>query len=317
MEMVDKLSLKTNISKASMVSAFGEQLEFDKSLAPLTSFNTGGNAAYFISINSENEMVRVVKETHKQKIPFFLVGGGSNLLISDNGFDGLIIKVEIMNLRLDDSNIVNCGAGVNLMDLINYTSDNSLTGLEFATGIWGTVGGAIYGNAGAYGGEIGDVITEVTLVDQKGSIRTVDRDYCQFRYRDSYLKKTKEIITSTRIKLIKGDKTSIKSKIDEIQVSRNDKHPDKNTCGCFFKNIPDSGAKYGKLSAGKLLEEIGAKKMSVGGAKVFDKHANMIINLGNATSTDISRLAELLKQKILNKFGIELEEEVTRLGKFN
>ena len=317
MEMVDKLSLKTNISMFSMISAFGERLEFDKSLAPLTSFKTGGKAAYFISVNSEDEMVRIIKETQKLKIHFFLIGGGSNLLISDNGFDGLIIKVEIMNLSLDDSNTINCGAGVNLMDLINYTSNNSLTGLEFATGIWGTVGGAIYGNAGAYGGEIGDVVTDVTLVDPKGNIRTVDRDYCQFRYRDSYLKKTKEIITSARLKLIKGDKTSIKSKIDEILALRSDKHPDKRTCGCFFKNIPDHKAKYGKLPAGKLLEEIGAKKMSVGGAKIFDKHANMIINSGNATSADISKLAELLKQKVFDKFGIELEEEVTRLGKFN
>jgi len=156
----------------------------------------------------------------------------------------------------------------------------------------------------------------VNLVDLKGNIKTVDKDYCRFQYRDSYLKKTKEIITSARFKLIEGDKESIKFKVNEILASRNAKHPNENTCGCFFKNIPDEREKYGKLPAGKLLEEIGAKNMSVGGAKIFEKHANMIINTGNATSSDINELAKLLKQKVFDKFGIELEEEVTRLGKF-
>ncbi|MFH2049107.1 MAG: UDP-N-acetylmuramate dehydrogenase [bacterium] len=300
-----------------MVSALGDQLEFDKPLAHMTSFKTGGNAAYFISVNSENEMVRIIKETQKLKVPFFLIGGGSNLLVSDQGYDGLIIKVEIKKINLDGSFSIDCGAGVDLMDLVGFATDHSLTGLEFASGIWGTVGGAIYGNAGAYGGEIGDVITDVTLVDLKGNIKVVDRDYCRFGYRDSYLKKTKEIITSTRLKLMKGEKEAIKSRVDEIMASRNGKHPKENTCGCFFKNIPDQREKYGKLPAGRLLEEIGAKKMSVGGAKIFDKHANMIVNSGNATSAEISKLAELLKQKVFDKFGIELEEEVTRLGEFD
>jgi len=316
MKMVDKLSLKTNISRSLMVSALGNQLEFDKHLAQMTSFKTGGNATYFISVNSEDEMVRIIRETQNLKVPFFLIGGGSNLLISDDGYDGLIIKVIIMNMELKNTTSISCGAGVDLMDLVNFATDNSLTGLEFAAGIWGTVGGAIFGNAGAYGGEIGDTITEVTLVDLEGNLRTVDKEYCQFQYRDSHLKKTKEIITSAQLKLIEGDKEAIKSKVDDIIASRNAKHPDENTCGCFFKNIPDTREKYGKLPAGKLLEEIGAKNMSVGGAKIFDKHANMIINTGNASSSEISELAELLKQKVFDKFGIELEEEVTRLGKF-
>ncbi len=300
-----------------MISAFGDQLEFDKSLAPLTSFKTGGNAAYFISVDSEDEMTRVVRETKKSGLPFFLIGGGSNLLVSDSGFEGLIIKVEIMDLTIRESKTINCGAGVDLMDLVDFASDNSLSGLEFASGIWGTVGGAIFGNAGAYGGEMGDIVTEATLVDKDGNIRIVDKDYCKFQYRDSNFKKTKEIITSARLKLIDGDRESIKAKVKDILSSRNEKHPNENTCGCFFKNIPDSGEKYGKLPAGKLLEEIGAKNISVGGAKIFDKHANMIVNSGNATSAEISELAKMLKQRVFDKFGIELEEEVTRLGKFN
>lgn len=317
MEMVDKLSLKTKISRSLMISAFGNQLEFDKPLAQMTSFKTGGNAAYYISVSSEDEMMRVIKETQKLKVSFFLVGGGSNLLISDKGYDGLIIKVEIKKITLNDSLFIDCGAGVDLKELVEFATEHSLTGLEFASGIWGTVGGAIYGNAGAYGGEIGDIITDITVVDLDGNIKVVDKDYCRFGYRNSHFKNTKEIITSARIKLTKGDKGAIKSKVDEIMVSRNAKHPDKNTCGCFFKNIPDLNEKYGKLPAGKLLEEIGAKYMSVGDAKIFDKHANMIINSGNATSAEISKLADMLKQKVFDKFGIELEEEVTRLGDFN
>jgi len=201
--------------------------------------------------------------------------------------------------------------------LVNFATANSLTGLEFATGIWGSVGGAIYGNAGAYGGQIGSFVHDLDLIDSSGNFRVEDAEYCRFDYRDSILKKTKEIIVSSRFSLKKGNQKSISDRVDEIMAIRNVKFPpDGLSAGCFFKNIPDETQPYGKMAAGKLLEDIGAKTMAVGGAKVYNGHANVILNSGTATSKDISDLADILKKQVLDKFGIRLKEEVIRIGHF-
>ncbi|MEW5993643.1 MAG: UDP-N-acetylmuramate dehydrogenase, partial [Candidatus Zixiibacteriota bacterium] len=264
------------------------------------------------------EVVRAVKAARSINLPCFILGGGSNLLVSDKGFDGLVVRVEVPGLKLLGQNEIECGAGESLQALVDFATENSLTGLEFASGIWGTVGGAIYGNAGAYGGEIGSVVTQVTLVDRDGKIKQADQDYCRFGYRDSYLKQSGEVVTRARIQLRKGDQDEIRRKSREIQAIRIQRHPVKGySAGCFFKNIPDSSQEHGKIPAGRLLEEVGAKQMSLGGAKVWDKHANIIVNTGTATSADIRRLADILKQKVYAKFGIKLEEEVIHLGPFD
>ena len=316
MKIIEQLEVTPNIPKQKMLDIFGSDIQFDKDLSQFSSYQTGGPAKYFVSAQTAEILADTVKSALEYKIPFFVIGGGSNLLISDNGYNGMAIKVDIKGIKLVPGNMINCGAGENLMDLICFAADNSLSGIEFASGIWGTVGGAIFGNAGAYGGEIKDILENITLIDTKGEIKEVSKEYCQFGYRDSYLKKTREIVVSALFKLNHGDKQLIKAKIDEIIKIRSEKHPvDGKTAGCFFKNIPDSKEKYGKLPAGKLLEEIGAKGLRVGGAAVFDKHANMIVNTGNATSKDIRDLADILKKKVFEKFGIELEEEVVQVGK--
>ena len=306
-----------NLPIATLVASFGPDLEFAKELAPMTSYQTGGRAKYFISARSAGEITRAVQSAERLGIPHFVLGGGTNLLVSDEGFDGIIIKVDVMGITLESTDHVRCGAGEQLMALVDFATENSLTGMEFAAGIWGTVGGAIYGNAGAFGGEIGPLAAQLTLVDAHGTVRTVGPNDCRFGYRDSFLKNSHEVVVDALFALRSGDHNLIAAKVAEILAAREGKHPnDGMSAGCFFKNIPDPKEKFGKLPAGRLLDEIGAKGMSVGGAKVFDKHANIIVNTGNATSQEIRQLADILKQKVKAKFGIELQEEVIQIGRF-
>ncbi|HOP07281.1 MAG TPA: UDP-N-acetylmuramate dehydrogenase [candidate division Zixibacteria bacterium] len=295
----------------------GDRFELNKPLAPLTSFKTGGKARFFISCTSPEELSRAVTTAAEVGIDSFLLGGGSNLLISDEGYPGLVIKVAIRGIKVLPGNVIEVGSGEDLMSLVQFAADHSLTGLEFASGIWGTVGGAIYGNAGAYGGQIGSLLQDLDLVDRKGKNHRVDAEYCRFGYRDSYLKKTGEIVVVARFKLKPGKREVIQAEVDRIWKIREVKFPPDGLCaGCFFKNIPDESQPYGKLPAGKLLEEVGAKGLKVGGAIVYEKHANVILNTGNASSKDISDLADILRKKVLDKFGITLEEEIIRLGSF-
>ena len=203
-----------------------------------------------------------------------------------------------------------------MIDLVNFVSEHSLSGLEFAAGIWGSVGGAIFGNAGAFGGEVGQVLDEAVLIDCQGNVRTENATYFQFGYRHTRLKETREIVASATFRLTPGKKPQIEKRVDDILARRAESHPDRRTAGCFFRNIPDSTQEHGKLPAGRLLEEVGAKELCVGGAKVYDKHANIIVNTGRATSKDIRQLADMLKKRVLDRFGIELQEEVQQLGFF-
>lgn len=315
--MVEQPSVSPDLPKASLLEAFGANLEFGKELAPLTSFKTGGQARYFISARESDDIVRAVKAARRLSIPWFIMGDGSNLLVSDVGFDGLVVRVKITGLTLISATEIRSGAGEALMSLVDFATANSLTGLEFAAGIWGSVGGAVYGNAGAFGGEIGSVVSNVTLVDRQGKVKRVAPGYCKFSYRHSHLKESGDVIVAARFKLRPADSRAIQGRVDEILSQRSERHPQGAlSAGCFFRNIPDPAEKHGKIPAGRMLEEIGAKELSVGGAKVFEKHANIIVNSGNATSKDIRQLADILKDKVYKRFGVELKEEVQQLGEF-
>lgn len=295
---------------------FGDRLIANQPLAKFNTFGTGGPARFFYEARTVDELVSILKAADACECPTFLLGGGSNLLVSDSGYDGLVIKNSIMGVELKGSEII-CGAGEDLQTIVDFATENDLTGLEFATGIYGTVGGAIFGNAGAYGSETGNVLKEAQLVDKQGDTRTEKGPYFKFGYRNSILRQTGEIVATAIFALELGKKENIRSKCEKIRAERESKLPvNAFTAGCFFKNIPDKREKFGKLSAGKLLDEIGAKNSSVGGAGVFEKHANIIINDGSGNSDDIRRLAKMLKAKVKDKFGIELAEEITLLGKF-
>ena len=307
----------TELKADKLTEIFGDLLEFNKDLAQFSSYKTGGKATLFISVTTIEELSDTLKKTKNLNIPYVILGGGTNVLISDSGFDGLIIKMDIKGMEIFEKSKIICGAGENLEDLIIFSSKNSLTGLEFAAGIVGSVGGAVYGNAGAYGGEIGNIVESVTVIDKNGEIKNISHSEADFGYRDSVFKKTGDIITQIIFQLEKGDKKAIQSKIDETLSVRHEKLPyDQCSAGCFFKNIPDNTQPHGKLAAGKLLEDIGAKNMKYGGAEISEKHANIIINTGKATSNDILTLAERIKVKVKEKFGILLEEEIVKIGKF-
>nr|MBN2277117.1 UDP-N-acetylmuramate dehydrogenase [candidate division Zixibacteria bacterium] len=299
-----------------LIGEFGEKIIPDHPLAEYNTMGTGGAARLFMEVDSAEELSRLVAMAARLKIPFFMLGGGSNLLVSDAGYKGLIIKNSIMDLDCDGEQ-VHSGSGEELQALINFATEKSLTGLEFATGIWGTVGGAIFGNAGAYGDEVGNLLVEAELVDRQGNIRTEKAAYFDFSYRWSKLKNTMEFVTGARFALKKGEKVKIMRRVDEIMAMRAAKLPiGLHSAGCFFKNIPDKTRKFGKLSAGQLLDEIGAKQLRCGDARVFENHANILINDGSAKSDDIKKLSQIMKSKVREKFGIELQEEIIFLGEF-
>jgi UDP-N-acetylmuramate dehydrogenase len=285
-------------------------------LSAFTTFRTGGEADLFVQVNTTDQLARAVMLARESAVPYFVLGDGSNLLVSDEGYRGLIIRNRITGLAVEGSEII-AGAGETLDHLVDFATGSSLSGLEFAAGIWGTVGGAVYGNAGAFGSQIGSRLVRAEVVDAVGTVRMEERDYFQFAYRSSRLKQTKEILATAVFGLDRGESRVIGKRIEEIRQLRREKHPDRPcSAGCFFKNIEDPRQPGGKIPAGRLLEEAGAKSMRVGDAAVFDKHANIIINAGHAKSKEIRQLADMLKKKVKDRFDVELEEEVICLGNF-
>jgi len=314
--MVKKNNWDFDTSYALLKDQFGERIVADRPLSDLNTFGTGGTARLFMEVVSGEELSRLMKTVAGLDLPLFILGGGSNVLIADSGYDGLIIKNSICG-RESKGNEISCGAGEELQSLVDYATESGLSGLEFATGIWGTVGGAIYGNAGAYGGEVGNILISAEVVDRHGNIRQEPADYFEFAYRWSKLKVTGDFITQANFALKAVKKEEIQGRVDEIMAMREAKLPiGLHSAGCFFKNIPDKKEKFGKLSAGKLLEEVGVKQLRCGDARVFENHANILVNDGSARTDDIRKLAALMKEKVRQKFGIELQEEVIMLGDF-
>lgn len=316
MSMSDRLAILPEAAIALLKEKFGEAIKIDWPLHSYSTFGTGGRAGLFMEVETPDQLSLLLHTVRELNIPHFMLGGGSNILISDKGYRGLIIRNLIKGLKVEGATI-SSGAGESLNDLVSFAAECGLTGLEFATGIWGTVGGAIYGNAGAYGAEIGTCLDSAQVIDKQGNMRTETASYFEFSYRISKLKSTGEFIASAKFALKKGDKALILSRINEIMETRKAKLPlDKRSAGCFFKNVVDKNRPYGKIPAGQLLEEIGAKEITVGGARVSEEHANILINEGTATSEEIWRLAEILKRHVKDKFGIVLQEEIVFLGEF-
>jgi UDP-N-acetylmuramate dehydrogenase len=288
----------------------------DELLSAYTTFRTGGKADLFLDVSDGESLAEGIRLARKLEIPFFIIGGGSNLLVSDSGYRGLIIRNSIRRLEVKDNEVV-AGGGESLDRMVDFATECSLTGLEFAAGIWGTVGGAVCGNAGAFGSNVGNVFQWAELIDHEGNKRVEDRDYFEFGYRHSALKQTQEVVVYAGFGLESGEAGTIRKKVDEIRRLRSRKHPTTPcSAGCFFKNVDDARQPNGKLAAGQLLDDIGAKQTRVGDAAVFKEHANIIINSGQATSKDIRKLADILKKRVKEKFDIDLIEEIICLGDF-
>jgi UDP-N-acetylmuramate dehydrogenase len=294
-----------------VAQALGERLKRNVALAPYTTFQIGGKANLFFVTEKPEELIFAVRTAGKLLLRFFVLGGGSNVLVSDSGFQGLVIKNECRQVWIDGTQVTT-QSGTLLNDVINSTCRHSLSGLEFAAGIPGTVGGAVRGNAGAFGEAIGDILEQAVVLNPNGEIKEVNRDFFQFGYRESKLKQTGEILLSATFALKKQSTAEVEKRIEDNLRKRRESLPWKDkSAGCFFKNILQGGT---KVSAGLLLDQIGAKGMREGGAEVSAKHANFIINSGNAGSEDIARLARKLKNRVKEKFDIDLEEEVVYIN---
>ncbi|HOI92872.1 MAG TPA: UDP-N-acetylmuramate dehydrogenase [Candidatus Rifleibacterium sp.] len=297
-----------------------ELIQKNVPLKTLVTFKLGGPAEYFYTADNSESLSAAVEWARQQKMPLFILGGGSNLVVSDAGLEGLVIHNRCMEINSVDAekHQISISSGYDFEYLVELAQRNGLAGVESFAGIPGSIGGAIYGNAGAYGRCIADVLIDARVLCPDGSIQTVDNSFFGFDYRTSRLKTDPHIILSARFQLETGNADEIKAKMDDIVAQRHSKHPpyEIGCAGSFFKNLPPLPGEDRRRAAGAVLEQAGAKKMSCGGASVFEKHANFIINTGNATASDVKNLAAMLKDKVKKEFGIELCEEVLYVGRW-
>jgi len=303
-----------------------------------TTFRIGGPAKYFFPAKTKRDLILAVKIAKKFRLPFFVLGGGSNLLVSDKGFKGLVIKIlnskfEILNgarRRREDGGRVSSKifteAGTLLGQLVNATTRVGLTGLEWAVGIPGTVGGAVRGNSGAFRKSMKNIIKTVEAFNTKtGKIKILKNKDCKFGYRDSIFKKNKNlIILSAMLQLKKGNQKKIKNKIQKNFEQRKKTQPlNFPSAGSVFKN--PQGFSAGELgeedkssssafAAARLIEECGLKGKRIGNVKIFEKHANFIVNLGGGKGKDAMGLIKIIKNRVKKKFEVVLEEEIQFLG---
>jgi len=288
----------------------GKPVRQSVSLSEYANFRIGGKADYFFCANSGSELKRAVGLARECSLPYYIIGGGYNLLFDDQGFRGLIIKNCSRSIQRTQKDRVQVFSGTPLPDFMKYCMEQSLTGIEFLAGIPGTVGGAVCGNAGAFDGEIGDHVVEALIFDERGGELDVANEYFAFDYRSSLLKQKRDILLNVTLCLEEGDKDRIKTAVEEILETRKKKHPPWSIAcaGSFFKNpvLPDGR----KVPAAQLLDQVGARGLMVGNAAVYENHANFIINKGGATSRDVCQLAAELKKRVKSAFGVELQEEV-------
>ena len=284
----------------------GCEVKENVSMKDYTTFKTGGNCELLISPNSIGALSEIVKECNKSNTPYTVLGNGSNVLVSDDGLNGIVIYIAegLSEIRLLNDTTIYCEAGVKLGTLCNFALDNSLSGLEFAFGIPGSVGGAVFMNAGAYNGEMSNVVTKVYHIDNNGVEGYFTSNELKFGYRTSAYEKNGYIITGAEFSLEKGNHTEIKEKMTDLLGRRKDKQPlEYPSAGSTFKR-PETGF------AGAYIEQCGLKGKQIGGAMVSEKHAGFIINYDNATSSDILKLMDYVKETIEKEKGVTLTPEV-------
>ncbi len=274
-------------------------------LAPYTTFKIGGPADWFCETKNEQEIVEAIKFAKEKKLAFFILGNGSNLLVSDDGFRGVVIKMENEEVQINNEKIL-AKAGINLNKLANIAQENSLLGIEFMVGIPGTLGGVVFGNAGAWQQNIGDKVERVKILDKDNQFKWLNHDECQFSYRQSRFKKNKEIILAVELKLKKDNQNEIEQKINE-NLQKREGQPKGPSAGSIFVNPKPQ-------SAGDLIEKCGLKGKQIGQTQISQKHANFIVNLGGAKAEDVVKLIALAQKEVREKFRIDLKTEIIFLG---
>ena len=299
------------------------KLEKDYLLSKLTTLRIGGPAKFFVTAKTQEELIEAIQYARKKQINYLIIGGGSNLLVSDDGTNSLVINNKTSGIKQARGNLV-VKSGTPLQELVDCTIEHGLWGLHKLTGIPGTVGGAVFGNAGAYGQTISDYITQVLILDSFQNLQFLYKNQCGFNYRDSSFKKNKYVILEIYFQLKTADPKVLAKEAVDIISQRILKYPKETKCpGSFFKNIlvetlpekivskiPKDKIPFGKINAGYLLEEVGAKGQRQNEIEIAPYHANLFINRGNGNAKDFYNLAKKYHQKVKEKFGITLEPEV-------
>lgn len=269
-----------------------------------TSFKIGGPAEIFVKINNVEELKLIIKISKQAEFPITVVGNGSNLLVSDDGIRGIVLKIEFDKIEIEESGKLKIGSGVKLAFLAQKCLKEKLEGFEFASGIPGTIGGAIRMNAGAHGSEMKDIVKKITCMTRDGKIQVISNEEAKFEYRNSIFSQNDYIILEAEIQLRKGNPEEIRSKMDEYATYRKEKQPiEYPSAGSTFKRGND-------FITAKLIDECGLKGYQIGGAQVSEKHAGFIINKGNATAEDVKQLMKYVEEQVYNKFGKKIEPEI-------
>lgn len=281
-------------------------------LAPYTTFNIGGPAEYFIVVKTAEQLRQTLAAAQQDGISWAVLGGGSDVLVSDKGIRGLVIKMELRDVLFNDAQQqVRAGAGVLLSALVRQCLQHELTGLEYTIGVPATVGGAVWANVGARGHAIAEVVMEVTAIDPQGISRRLSVADCQYGYRDSIFKHERLIIVDALFQLQRGTNAESQRLIRELSSLRSATQDISAQCaGCVFRNPKDQTT----IPAAKLIDELGLKGKSIGGAQVSTVHANFIINTGMATADDVVQLISYVKQQVRDKKGVQLMEEIEYMG---
>lgn len=290
----------------------GEQnVKVDEPMKKHTTFRVGGPADYFLTPENVEQIQETVLFLKEKNVPYYIIGNGSNLLVGDLGYRGAIIQIyQKMNQIRTEEEYIYAEAGALLSKIAAEALSKELTGFEFASGIPGTLGGAVMMNAGAYGGEIKQVIQEATVLTKNGKIVTRTVDEMELAYRSSIFSKNEEIVLSAVLKFEKGKKESIRARMDELKEQRVTKQP---------LEYPSAGSTFKRPEgyfAGKLIQDAGLRGFQIGGAQVSEKHCGFVINRDHATAADIVSLMEQVSDKVEAQFGVRLEPEVKQLGEF-
>lgn len=288
-----------------------ENIKLSEPMSRHTTFQVGGEADYFIEVETIEQLQTLISYFMKTGREYYILGNGSNLLVSDTGYRGSIIKLgdKFSGITVKDDTIT-AQAGALLSAVAINAAANELSGMEFAAGIPGSIGGAIVMNAGAFDGEMSQIVKSVTVLDAEGNLLVFDNATMEFAYRTSVIKNRKFVVVETELQLQKSNQPDIIQKMKQLNAQRREKQP---------LNYSSAGSTFQRPKghfAGKLIMDAGLRGFRIGGAQVSEKHCGFIINVGNATASDISELIDEVRERVKNQFGVNLEPEVIRLGEF-
>lgn len=286
-----------------------EDIRLREPMAGHTTFRIGGPADCFVQITSKEQLIQIQKYLMQVEVPFFILGNGSNLLVSDKGYQGIILQIGPKMSKIEvEGDVITAQAGAPMSLVARAALEHGLTGLEFASGIPGTIGGGVVMNAGAYDGELSGVVTQVNVVNSAGECMELENDTMEFGYRTSTIKNNSFTVTEVILKLEKGDREQIRAKMEDLAVRRREKQP---------LEYPSAGSTFKRPKgyfAGKLIMDAGLRGFRIGGARVSEKHCGFVVNIGNATAEDVRDVINEVQERVKERFNVELQPEILFLG---